>query len=274
MGVGRVGRLRKDADTHILFRQRHGIHVVGHLAQNVRLRADTCEPLADGLHPGFAAGHDQWLTHQTGERQLRPRQLRQGVLPGDDSHPGLPSHGKALQMLHVVGGGNDGQVHQSPVQLVQHVIAAAVPQLVTHQWVFLPESGDPAGRQVGGPALHHAEADGPGELAAQRGQVPPGLFRKVHHLNGPLQQQGARFRQRQPPLTPDEQLNAQLFLQSLDLVAERRLAHLQLFRGSGKVELLRHGNEILECAEVHRCIPSFFAMCRLPEQFLYYTIKI
>ena len=245
MGVGRIGGLRENGDAHILLHQCHRVHIVGHLAQDIRFRSDSVKPLADGLHTGFPPGDDQRLIRQLCQRNLHSRQIGQGVFPGNNRHPRLPAHHKSVQMLHVIGCGNHRQVHQSPVELVQHVVAAAVPQLIANQRVFASKPGNPPGRQIGCPPFHNAEADGAGQLFPQIQQVPPGFFPKLQHLHGPLVQQISRLCQCQPPLSPDEQLHPQLFFQKFNLVAQGRLAHLQLFRRPGEVQFLGHHYKVL-----------------------------
>ena len=254
--VGGVGGLGEDADAHPLLGQGHRIHVVGHLAENVGLRADLPEPLPDGLDPGLPGGDDQGLAHQLGQGDLVPGELGQGVLFRDDGHPGLPAHGEALQMLGVVGGGDDRQVGQTLVQAVQHVVAAAVPQAVPHQGKFLTESGDPPGGEVGGPALHQPQKDGARHAALHSGQHLAGLVLQVQQLDGPAQEQAALVGEGQAPFAPDKELDAQFLLQAPDLVAQGRLAHVQLFRGPGDVQLLGHRDKVAEGAQFHSKSPQ------------------
>ena len=169
----------------------------------------------------------------------------------DESHPGLTPHGKAFQMLRVIGGGDHRDVHQPPVEPLQHIVAAAVPEAVLHQGELLPEAGDPAGHQEGGPALHHADADGARQPILHFPQLLPGLIRQLQHLVGPAQQQAAGLGQLQVPLAPDEQRHPQILFQGLDLVAQRGLAHVQLFGGPGDVQLLGHNHKVLQTPQIH-----------------------
>ena len=169
----------------------------------------------------------------------------------DERYPGLPSHGETLQMLRVIGGGNHRDVHQPPVEPLQHIVAAAVPEAVLHQGKLLPEAGNPAGYQEGSPPLHHADADGAGQPVLHFPQLLPGLIRQLQHLVGPAQQQAAGLGQLQVPLAPDKQRHPQLFFQGLDLVAQRGLAHVQLFGGPCDVQLLSHHHKVLQTPQIH-----------------------
>jgi len=53
-----------------------------------------------------------------------------------------------------------------------------------------------------------------------------------------------------------EQLQAQLGLQHLDLLAQRRLGHAQLGRRAGDVAGVGHGQEVPQAPNVHSLIIS------------------
>ena len=197
-----------------------------------------------GVHPGFPAGDDQRLTHQGGKTDLFSLGFGQGMACGNDGDPGFPAHLKALQMLRVVGRGNDRNIHQTPVKPVQHVVAAAVPQAELDPGKLLPETGDPAGDQKRRPAFHHADADGPGQTVFHVGQLLFGLVRQLENLCGPAEKQIARFGELKVPFAPDQQGDAQFLLQRLQLVTQRRLAHVQFFGGPGNIQLLGHHGKV------------------------------
>ena len=100
------------------------------------------------------------------------------------------------------------------------------------------------GGQEGGPALHHAQIDGARHPLPQAGKLLPGLVGQLLHLDRPAQQEGPLLGELQVPLAPDKKLNAQLLLQGLDLVAQGRLAHVQLFRRPGDVQLPGHDSKV------------------------------
>lgn len=87
-------------------------------------------------------------------------------------------------------------------------------------------------------ALYHAEIQGSGGAPAQLAQLLLGDLRQVQHLVRPAQEQLTRLGQLQFSLATDKQLHSQLLLQQLDLMAQRRLAHPQLFRRMGDVQFL------------------------------------
>ena len=88
-----------------------------------------------------------------------------------------------------------------------------------------------AGLAAFGPARRH------GGLLGQRQDAP-----------GVVEEQSARLRQAHPALAALEQLRAQLRLQRLDLLAQRRLADVQALGGAGEVQFLGDGDEIAQVA--------------------------
>ena len=250
-GVGRIGGLGENADAHAEFRHGHRIQVVGGGTDNLWFRADLLEPLADGFHPGMAAGHHQRLIHQTGQRDTVPLLPGQRMTHRDERHPGLPPDGEAFQMLGVIRGSDQRNIHQTPVKPFQHIVAAAVPETELHQRELLPETGNPTGHQKRGTALHHADGDGAGEPILHFLQLLPGFVRQLQHLVGPAQQKAAGFGQLQVPLAPEEQGNTQFLLQGLHLVAQRGLTHVQLFGGPGDIQLLGHHHKVFQTPQIH-----------------------
>jgi hypothetical protein len=55
-----------------------------------------------------------------------------------------------------------------------------------------------------------------------------------------------------------KQQHAQLALQRLDLLAQRRLLHAQPLGGAGHVAGLGDGDEVAQCTHVHACLHIFF----------------
>src|SRR6478752_6738359 len=62
-----------------------------------------------------------------------------------------------------------------------------------------------------------------------------------------------------------EQGGVDLALQRADLLAERRLLHVQLLRRAGDVALMRDGDEIAEMAQFHGGLSSFWPSVILSE---------
>ena len=152
------------------------------------------------------------------------------------------------------------KVGQPLAQPVQYIVAAAVPQVVAHQGKLLPEAGDPPGGQEGGAALHHAQIDGAGHPLPQAGNLLPGFVRQLLDLNRPAQQERSLLGQLQTPLPPEKELDPQFLLQGLDLVAEGRLTHIQLFRCPGDVHLLGYNGKIVQGAQLHDEAPHIILL--------------
>ena len=69
-------------------------------------------------------------------------------------------------------------------------------------------------------------------------------FGELQQLTGAAGKDRPRFRQGQMPFPADEQRRAELGLQTFHLGGKRRLAHVQLFRRPGDVQLLGNGDKI------------------------------
>ncbi len=255
MHVGRIRGLREDADAYILLRQGDGIDVVGHFTDDIRFPSDPVKPLDDGLNAGAPPRNDQRIIGQLRQRHFVPLQLCQRMLPRDDGNPRLLADDNAVEMLMIVGVGNDGKVREPPCQMLQHIVGAAVPHLVLNHGIFLAEARNEARGDVRRPSFHHAEGNGSGKAVFHMCQIRPGLVRQRQHLIGPMQQKAPRLRQLQMPFAADEQLYPQVLLQRFDLVGERRLAHVQLLRRPCEIQLLCHDGKIFQRTEIHALFP-------------------
>ena len=78
-------------------------------------------------------------------------------------------------------------------------------------------------------------------------------------LDRPAQQEISLLSEPQTTLPLNEQLDPQRLLQCLDLVAEGRLTHVQLFCRPGNVQFLSHNGKIVQGAQFY----GKFSLCRL-----------
>ena len=97
------------------------------------------------------------------------------------------------------------------------IVPATVPEAEGNVRVLLAEARDPAGGEIRRHALHHADADGPGELPVERAQVIPRLFRQVQDLVCAPEEQMPGLRELHAALAPDEELDAEVVLKAFDL---------------------------------------------------------
>ncbi|MNN04923.1 hypothetical protein D3C81_1176640 [compost metagenome] len=109
-----------------------------------------------------------------------------------------------------------------------------------------PRDGRGEGRRGGEAHLEFAQlaalgAAGDGHRPLQLGQ----------HLTRLGQEQPAGLAQRHSAVGALEQAHAQLLLQRLDLLAQRRLGNAQLQGGAAEVQLFGNGDEIAQVAEFH-----------------------
>ena len=121
------------------------------------------------------------------------------------------------------------------------------------------DAGKALAERLDEPRERLEHGDGPGEgdpdLAGLAPGRAPDLVARVVELRedraGLLQEEAPRLREPDAPPVPFEQRRAQLVLDRLDLLAERRLAHVQAARGPAEVELLGDGDEVAQLADVH-----------------------
>ena len=81
-----------------------------------------------------------------------------------------------------------------------------------------------------------------------------GLLMQLHNLPGLFLQQQARRRQRDRPARTFKQLRPHFLLQQAYLLAQRGLAHVKALGGAAEVQLIGHGQETSEAAQIHRTI--------------------
>jgi hypothetical protein len=71
------------------------------------------------------------------------------------------------------------------------------------------------------------------------------------YQSGPLRRRCARLGESHLPLRPVEQLDAQLVLELSDLLAEWRLADVELFGGLSEVQAVSDGHDVSKMSEFH-----------------------
>lgn len=123
------------------------------------------------------------------------------------------------QVHHAVVGGHT-QVHPR-VQLLQAAQTRQQPQ---------------AGEADGG-TEHH------GPLGAFRADLAQDILELLHGAVGTAEQARAFRRERDGPMAPDQQLDAQLRFERVDLTAHGGLCQAQVLRGQGDAHAPSHGDE-------------------------------
>ena len=196
-------------------------------------------------------GHDQRIPCQLLQRKRLPRLSRQGMVLRENGAPGLIAYGNAFQVFAVIGCGNNAQLIVATEDMVADVIAAAVGNFKTHQGIFLPESCQPPSGEKGGKPRHAAQAQCAAETHGKGGHFLPGSLRQIQQLLRPPVEKQPRLGQLKASSAPDEELSAQLLLQIPNLVAQRRLAHIQPLGRPGEIQLLRYNGKIIQAAKIH-----------------------
>ena len=100
-------------------------------------------------------------------------------------------------------------------------------------------------------AGHRAEVQRAAQPVAQILHFPARGIGQIQHVERALVQVLARVRERHAPRAAREQPHAKFILQHLELIAERRLAHVQLFGRCADAPLLYDGDKILKLLEIH-----------------------
>ena len=179
------------------------------------------------------------------------RPVRQPVVVGNRRQERL-----TVDELHQRGAGRDrpaheGHVHLVPLQRLQLTLGRALDQL------------EMDARMRGAERPHDlrqsAQCGRIGIANAERVELTHP--RPLRHLDAPVglgerapgrgQQHRAGGGQRDPAARPRKQHDAQNSFELADLLAEGRLGHVQSARRAAKMQLLGHGNEIPEVAQLH-----------------------
>ncbi len=101
-------------------------------------------------------------------------------------------------------------------------------------------------------AADHAQPQPPGDHAGQLGQLGAGQLELGQRRPRPGEQQRTGRGQPHRPAGALEQGDPVLPLQAGDLVAERGLHDVAAGRGTGEVQLLGDGDEVLQLPNIHR----------------------
>ncbi len=154
-------------------------------------------------------------------------------------------------MLRIVGRGDDRKIDKTLAHPVENVVAAAVPQAVPDLRELLLEAGQPARGQKGRTPLDDAEIYRSAHSALKAHDLVLSLFGHVQYLRCTQQQKPAGVGQLKLPLAAYEQRRAELVLERLYLIAQRRLTHAQPLGCVGNVQLLGDDSEVSECSKIH-----------------------
>ena len=160
-------------------------------------------------------------------------------------------------MFRVIRCRDDRHIRQSPVQTVDDIVRASIPQIEFDLRKFLHETADPSRSEERCHPVDRGQAQPAGQIILESRHFRLDFIRQFQHLAGALQQEPAGFRQGDLPFPSDEQRNAELSFQFPDRHGKRRLAHHQSFCRTGKVSF--HGNtrKISERLQIHPII-SFY----------------
>ncbi|ANZ41521.1 hypothetical protein BBK82_41800 [Lentzea guizhouensis] len=133
---------------------------------------------------------------------------------------------------------------------------------------LLAQGAGEGGQQAVGRGPHAADH----QTALQPGGDPAGLGRRVvhggQHGAGAVEVDGAGAGELDLAGGAVQQGHAELGLQLLDLLGQRRLGHVQAFGGAAEVPFLGDGDEVAQVAEFHgidTCRVSVGAKCVFPD---------
>jgi hypothetical protein len=198
---------------------------------------------------GVTREHDHRILSQLGEVHGGPP--RQAVCAREDCHQRL-----ALDRLDDQAGLVDGKAHETDLD-------AAVAQGIGLRAGEERVEADVDGREARAPDPEDAREDvqigrrhePDGQLAdlaaAGAARRAHGALRVREHPAHLVEERMPRGGELDAAVRAMEQVDAELAFELSDLLAERRLRHVQARRGAAEVQLLRDGQEVAEVAELH-----------------------
>jgi len=166
-------------------------------------------------------------------------------------HHGLLEHGLEAQPGPAPRRAQEADVEAAVVELAQLLGRTELVQAQRDIRRLLAERA----QQLGHEAIHRRADEPhrqPAHLAAlDAPRLAGGVLDGLEDLARPHEERGARRGQLDLALVAREQLRADLLLELADLLAERRLGHVQPLRRAAEVQLLGDGHEVAKVSEFH-----------------------
>ena len=223
--------------------------MAGEFPGNQRFLSDLAEPRPDAFYAGTAARNEERLPDQLLQRENIPALPRDRMVDRHKRGPWLVCDGKAVEQFCVVRCGDQRQIRKPVVKTVQHIVSAAVPETEGNLGKLHPESGDPAGQQIGRTAFHQTDIQLAGETFKGT-DLFLRLLGELQELLGPAVEYGSGIGQGQVSLAANKKLCPKLLFQSFHLVGKGRLTHIKLFRGTGDIQFLCHSDKVSESTQI------------------------
>src|SRR3954468_18589342 len=149
---------------------------------------------------------------------------------------------------------HEADVEPAALELAQLLGRAELVQSQRDVGGFLAERPQP----LGDDRVHRRADEADGEPADLAPLHAAGFERRglhgVEDLPRALEERGAGRGQLHAVLVAQQQLGADLLLELADLLAQRRLGHVQALGRAAEMQLLRDGDEVAEVAELHAAI--------------------
>ncbi|GHJ25190.1 hypothetical protein TPA0909_68040 [Streptomyces albus] len=197
-------------------------------------------------------------------RLVAARAGAQRIVGRDDQHDLLLADlpGGSGPVAQLVADGHIGDAARHP--LAQLLLGDVLAQPQRHLRVEAPHPRDRLGEDADRQTVHRGDLQ---LAAADPGGCPrraAGLPGAAHGQFGVRQEGAAHGGEPHTARQPLQQRAADLPLQRLDLVGERRLRHVQRLGGAGEGRLLDHRDEVFHLPQTHRPPPPAPCPYRFP----------
>ncbi len=196
------------------------------------------------------ARQDQLLLHQPFEIDLlslaQPRSRRPhhgDILAADGLDRKMQVDGRAV---------DDGEIHFGPVQPLDQMPAIALHDAQRDVRKLVEDAARKSSGQHGAHRRHHPEDDAPRGAAVGRFEIVADLLDLADQAGGPVEQHPAGAGQQHATPVADEQLDAELMFEQLDVPAQRRLGRAQPVSRLAQASEFRYGPESPQLFEIHR----------------------
>ena len=147
---------------------------------------------------------------------------------------------------------DDGQVHFAPVQPLDQMPAIALHDAQRDIGKFVEDAAGKSAGQDGAHRRHQPQDDAPRRVAVRGFEILADLLDLADQAGGAVEQHAAGAGQQHAAAVADEQLDAKLVLEQLDVPAERRLGGAKPVRRLAEASELGHGAEGPQLFEIHR----------------------
>ena len=158
--------------------------------------------------------------------------------------------------MQIDGGAvDDREIHLAAVQPLDQMPAIALHDAQRDIGKFVDDAAGQSSGQHRAHRRHQPEDDAARRIAVGRFQIVADLFDLANEPRGAVEQHPAGAGQQHAAAVADEQLDAKLVLEQLDVPAQRGLGGAQPVRRLAEAAEFRHGPEGAQLFEVHR-MPS------------------